>query len=208
MTETTYAVRITFSEPLLGSTPLNEELYTSFIASKAPIAMQQNGAALSELETLEEADLKGRTGFMRTEKGDPFLFDYVFKGFFKESWQACKLRPDALSVGLKAGKSRIDALLFVEPRHVLLHLPTGGVESVNERPLRAETARGPRVALAASEQLPAGTWCDVRFVVLAPNVVGEALLREWLEYGRWRGMGGWRNGSFGRFTFNLKGYTR
>ena len=128
------------------------------------------------------------------------------KGFLKESWQANRQRPGALSIALKAGKSKIDDLLFIQPRHVILRLPPGGVEGVLERPLRAETARGPRVALAASEMLPAGTWCDVRITVLAPQIITEPLLHEWLDYGRWLGMGQWRSGSYGRFKYTLKPY--
>lgn len=206
MNEVTYSTRITFTEPLLGSTPLDEEVYSTYIASKAPAALQLNGTALSEVELLEEADIKGRTGFLRDENHRPMLLDYVFKGFLKESWQANRQRPGALSVALKAGKSKIDDLLFIEPRHIILRLPINGVESVLERPLRAETARGPRVALAASEMLPAGTWCDVKIVVLAPQIISEELLREWLDYGRWLGLGQWRSGSYGRFGHNLKAW--
>lgn len=206
MNEATYAARITFTEPLLGSTPLDEEVYSTYIASKAPAGMLMNGTAQSELELLEEADIKGRTGFLRDENKRPLLLDYVYKGFLKESWQANRQRPGALSVALKAGKSKIDDLLFIEPRHVVLRLPPGGVESVCERPLRAETARGPRVALAASEMLPIGTWCDVKITVLAPQIITEELLREWLDYGRWLGLGQWRSGSYGRFRHNLKPY--
>lgn len=208
MAPTIYAARITYSEPLLGSAPLNAEVYTDYIASKAPPPLHANGTAAAEVETIEEIDIKGRTGFHRGERGEPLLLDYHWKGFLKEAWQSMRQIAGSESAALKAGKSRIDQLVFVEPRYIVLHLPAGGREETLERPLRAETAKGPRVALAASDMLPAGTWCDVRIVLLAPNVVGEALLREWLEYGRWRGMGGWRNGSFGRFTFNLKGYTR
>lgn len=166
-----------------------------------------NEVTYSELELLEDADIKGRTGFLRDENQRPLLLDYVFKGFYKEAWQACRQRPGALSVAMKAGKSKIDDLLFIEPRHVVLRLPPGGVEGVLERPLRAETARGPRVALAASEMLPAGTWCDIKITVLAPQILTEALLREWLDYGRWLGLGQWRSGSYGRIKYTLKPYT-
>jgi hypothetical protein len=205
MHEKQYAARITFTEAILGSAPLDEEVYTTYIASKAPAGL--NGTAQSELELMEEADIKGRTGFLRTEAGQPLLMNYTYKGFMKEAWQACRQIPGSHSAALKNGKSKINTLIFVEPRHIILRLPTGGVESINERPLRAETARGPRVALAASEMLPKGTWCDVRFVVLAPQVITEDLLREWLDYGRFLGMGQWRGGAFGTFSHNLKVHT-
>ena len=206
MNEATYAARLTFTDDLLGSTPLDEEVYSTYIASKAPASMQVNGTAQTELELLEEADIKGRTGFLRDDQRRPLLMNYVFKGFLKEAWQACRQRPGALSVSMKAGKSKIDDLLFIQPRHVILRMPPGGVESINERPLRAETARGPRVALAASEQLPIGTWCDVKIIVLAPQIITRELLSEWLDYGEGLGIGQWRSGQYGTFRYTLKPY--
>lgn len=78
MNDITYAARITMTEPLLGSAPLDEEVYSTYISSKAPPALQANGVALSEAELIEEADIKGRTGFLRDENGRPLLLDYVF----------------------------------------------------------------------------------------------------------------------------------
>lgn len=203
MRDQIWVARITFTDDLLGSVPLDEEVYSTYIASKAPAGTDTQ----TELELLEEADIKGRTGFMRDAEHRPLLMNYVIKGFLKESWQANRQRPGSVSAGLKAGKSKIDDLLFITPRYLTLRLPPGGVETVKERPLRAETARGPRVALAASEQLPIGTWFDVRMTVLAPQIITEELLREWLSYGEWLGIGQWRSGSYGTFTYNLKPYT-
>ena len=77
MNDTYYAVRITFTDFLLGSTPLDEEVYSTYIQSKAP-SNGLNGTALSELEVMEEADIKGRTGFLRDEQKRPVLMNYVF----------------------------------------------------------------------------------------------------------------------------------
>jgi hypothetical protein len=76
MHEKQYAARITFTEAILGSAPLDEEVYTTYIASKAPAGL--NGTAQSELELMEEADIKGRTGFLRDENKRPLLMNYVF----------------------------------------------------------------------------------------------------------------------------------
>ncbi len=210
METTQYAIRITMLQEMLGSVPLDAEIYSTYIASKAPVAAQVNGNAAAEVDTIEahEAlDMKGRTGFHRNQRGEPMILDYVVKGFLKEAWQNMRLVPGSESAKLKAGKSRIDGLVFVEPRYIVLHLPTGGVESINERPLRAETPRGPRVALAASEQLPIGTWFDVRLTVLAPHIITETLLKELFAYGQYSGMGQWRSGGMGKFsTGPLKPY--
>lgn len=204
----TYSIRITLIRELLGSVPLDAEIYSTYIASKAPAAAQANGTALAELDTLEahEAlDIKGRTGFHRDEQGRPLILDYVCKGFLKEAWQAMRQVPGSEAGKLKAGKSKIDGLLFVEPRHIILNVPGGrAAESINERPLRAETPRGPRVALAASEQLPIGTWCDIKLLVLAPNVITDELIRELFGYGQFMGLGQWRSGGQGKFNANIK----
>ena len=204
-----YAVRITITEPLLGSVPLDAEIYSTYIASKAP-AGNLNGNVDAEVLTLdahEALDIKGRTGFHRDEQGRPLIMNYVIKGYLKEAWQAMRQVPGSEAAKLKAGKSKIDALLFVQPRYIVLNVPGGrSAESVNERPLRAETPRGPRVALAASEELPKGTWCDVRLSILAPNVITDELLRELFDYGQFLGLGQWRSGGQGCFDCNVKAY--
>ena len=210
MNPTLYAIRLTTISELLGSVPLDAEIYSTYIASKAPAMLLANGDAAAEVETLsdyEALDLKGRTGFHRDAQGRPLLLDYVVKGFLKESWQAMRQVPGSEAAKLKAGKSKIDGLVFIEPRHIVLHVPGSMKERINERPLRAETPRGPRVALAASEELPIGTWCDVRLTVLAPQVITKELLEELFAYGRWLGLGQWRSGGHGKFTVGpLKPY--
>ena len=68
-----------------------------------------------------------------------------------------------------------------------------------QRPLRAQTAQGERVALAHSETVPAGT--VVEFEILAFTDEMEALARECLDYGEFRGIGQWRNSGKGRFEW-------
>jgi len=207
----TYSIRITMTTELLGSVPLDAEIYSTYIASKAPAIAILNGSAAAEIDTLEAhdaLDMKGRTGFHRDEQGRPLILDYVVKGYLKEAWQAMRQVPGSEAGKLKAGKSKIDGLLFVEPRYIVLNVPGGrAAESINERPLRADTPRGPRVALAASEQLPIGTWCDIRLTVLAPNMLDDELLKELFGYGRFLGLGQWRSGGLGRFSANVKPHT-
>ena len=105
------------------------------------------------------------------------------------------------SAALKAYKSVIDGMLFPAPRQVVLNLPAETDIAILSRPLRAETAQGPRVAIATSEQAPAGTTCT--FTVNSLGVITEALLREWFEYGALRGLGGWRSASWGRFEYSM-----
>jgi hypothetical protein len=70
-----------------------------------------------------------------------------------------------------------------------------------ERPLRAQTAQGERVALASSETVPAG--CTLEFTVIALREDLLDYVEEWLDYGGLRGFGQWRNSGKGCFTWEL-----
>lgn len=82
-------------------------------------------------------------------------------------------------------------------RDILIH--TNKPVGVLQRPLRASTAQGERVALASSEMIEAGAWCEFDIVML--NDEDEALVREWLDYGSLNGLGCWRNASHGAFIW-------
>ena len=68
-----------------------------------------------------------------------------------------------------------------------------------QRPLRASTAQGERIALASSETVPAGAECEFTIVCLVDNDID--LVKEWLEYGQFHGMLQWRNSGKGRFVW-------
>ena len=63
--------------------------------------------------------------------------------------------------------------------------------------------QGERVTLAKSEMLPAGTTMIFEVETLSDDAVPLELLREWLDYGSKRGIGQWRNSSYGRFEYEL-----
>ena len=132
-----YKLRVTFTEALLGSVPLNAEVYTDYIATKAAKVGNANGTVATEVMTIESADVKGRTGFHRDEAGNPLLMNYVVKGFAKEACGANRQIPGSKSAALKAYKSKIDALVFVEPRYIKLNVTNPQAVGVLERPLRA-----------------------------------------------------------------------
>jgi len=98
---------------------------------------------------------------------------------------------------LKAYKKLIAGLVFVEPRQIVLEL--SGDLGWTERPLRGQTPHGERIALARSETAPVGSKIKIEIILLAPNL--EPYVKTWLDYGKLRGIGQWRNASFGRFTW-------
>lgn len=188
-----FTLKVTAIEPLLGTQP-QKDVATEFIQDKA----REAGLDVAdEQETLPEMLEKGTTVFHRLN-GTPIYYDYHIKGFLKEAGKTFNGKIN----GVKNLRNKIDSLVFIRPRRIELHLPEGGESSYIERPLRAETMQGPRVTLARSECLPEGTWFECEVEVLEGQI-DEALLRELLEYGRYKGLGQWRNGGYGRFEYEL-----
>ena len=87
----------------------------------------------------------------------------------------------------------------MDERRIPLTLPEGGEIGICERPLRAQTMQGERVALAKSESVPAGTTFAITVTMLNPDL--EDVVREWLDYGALRGIGQWRNSGMGRIKW-------
>ena len=185
-------VRLTFTEEVLGTLPSDPDIHRTFIATKAPDAstIEDEVAAVGVDETVE----KGTTIFAKTEDGEPFLYDYQIKGFFKEACSCMKKVKGSLSEKIKAFKKEIDGLIFVEPRAIPIDMH-GGEMGDCQRPLRASTAQGERVTLAHSETVPAGSTVDFTIKCLVDS--DADLVKEWLEYGQYKGIGQWRNSSKG-----------
>ena len=113
----TIKVKLTFIEPLLGTSPANEDVYRDFIGSKAPDASTvEDEIASIGAEAVGE---KGMTVFPRTEDGAPFLYDYQIKGFFKDTCGGLRKVSGSASSKIKAYKKEIDKLVFPEPRRRL-----------------------------------------------------------------------------------------
>jgi hypothetical protein len=204
----TLNIRITFTEEILGTLPSQQDIHREYIASKSPDAMtiEDEVAAIGVDEVVE----KGTTVFPRNKNGIPFLYDYQIKGFFKgacgmlnrvggKDANGKKLKTANESAKITAFKKVIDGLIFVFPREIPLIVPDGLSIGDCQRPLRAQTAQGERVALANSETCPAGTTIEFSVKLLSDEY--EAAVREWLDYGAFSGVGQWRNSGKGRFVW-------
>lgn len=200
-------VKITFLEPVLGTWPSNQNVARDFIASKSPDAatIEDEVAALGADAVAD----KGMTVFPRNENGEPVLYDYQIKGFFKDSCgmlarvggktETGKKRAVNESGKLSAYKKVIDGLIFPQPR--MIPIKVNGEIGDCQRPLRAQTAQGERVSLANSEEIPAGSTCEFEILLMDESLENAVL--EWLDYGVLRGIGQWRNSGKGRFTFDI-----
>lgn len=191
----TIKVKATFLEELLGTASNNPDIHSEYIASKAPDATsaEEEVAAINVEEEIE----KSMTVFPRDPNGAPILFDYQIKGFFKDAAGVLRRVPGTKSSKIKAYKKEIDGLIFVEERRIPLVLsgPIGDCQ----RPLRAQTLQGERVALASSETAPAGTVLEFTITCMIDGDMDA--VKEWLTYGRRHGLGQWRNGGKGAFRW-------
>lgn len=196
-------VRVTLTEEMLGMSA-SPEIHEQYIASKAPDA----ASTAEEVEALgvEEVVENKRTIFPR-ENNVPILWDYQIKGAFKDSCGMLRRVAGTHSAKLTSFKKVIDGMIFVGPRKIPLNIGEGKTGNC-QRPLRADTAQGPRVALADSETVPVGTTFEFEVTLMEPpkkkgKPTLEELLIEWLDYGIYRGFGQWRNSGKGKFTYEI-----
>lgn len=185
---------------MLGTCSNNKEIYTEFIASKAPGGVTRT----DELEMITEDEYIEKTTTVYPKKdGVPYIFDYQIKGFLKDACSALRRMKGEErakeSLKLTAYKKVIDGCIFVYPRMIKINSP--GEITLKQRPLRGQTAQGERISIACSEQLPEG--CTMTFSIECPDIY-EAFVRECLEYGRYKGFLQWRNAGFGRFEYSIE----
>ncbi len=194
MKTTTYKLRIILTNPLLGSQP-TRDVVSEYIAKK-------NGFELTETESEMLPDVleKGTTVFHRNRDGQPCLMSYQVLGFFKASAQ---VQNGKVVGGVKNLRSKVGNQVFISPNILPIQMPASGEMDYCERPLRAQTAMGERVALARSEMIPAGAVIECGVEVLDGEIT-EAVLIDLLDYGFYRGLGQWRNsGTYGTFRYEL-----
>ena len=196
-----YSVTLRLTQKWLGTVPTQSSIWTEHIATKQSKGMKKDGLSEEEIEqrladTLEGVqeidELKsGLTSFLKDEQGY-YVEGYVLKGYFKNAARQLKQWG-----ALKQLQSKVTNYLFIAQRKVYVATPDAQLLLV-ERPIRCETAQGPRTAIARSEAVPEGT--EVSFTVqLLHGVIPLTLLRELLDYGQYQGVGQWRTGNCGTF---------
>ena len=203
-------VRLKFTDTILGTKPADPEIHSRFVASKAPDAKTIEQELAAHEASVQDVEERTKTIFHKMEDGTPYLEMYQIKGFFKSTCKALQQVP-----GTKSGKknskgtfyefssykSKIDTQIFVSPDRIALWMPIDLDLTATDcqRPLRASTPQGERVALAHSEEAPAGT--TIEFTVKCLVDWHMDLVREWLDYGELSGLGQWRNAGHGRFVW-------
>lgn len=193
------SVTITLTEPMLGTVPKNPEIYKQFIESKKPAAKEDD-----ESETVPEG-IPNETGFHSDEHG-VFIYDYLFKGFMKAALKTLKKMSDSDASAIAHNMRIMNEYINVTPRRLYLHLPEN--ESVSElhRPLRAQTALGERVTLVNSDIVPVGTTLKLQIKFFEVDGMDIHVIKDILDYGAIKGLGQWRNASYGRFSYFMETY--
>lgn len=193
----TLKVKVTFDEEVLGTSAANPDIHREYIASNGPNALTIE----EEVEAIgtEEVFEKSMTIFPKLKDGTPIAWDYQWKGFLKDAFGSLRKIPGTECGKIKAFKKEIDGLIFVAPRMIPFNM--NGEIGVCQRPLRASTAQGERVALASSETVPAGSEMIFEIKCLLDTHVKAVI--EALEYGALRGFGQWRNSGKGRFHYEI-----
>ena len=197
---TTRKYRFKFIEDLLGTIPKNTELFSKFVLSKYPDPDDKDDLDLASEKDMQKQEEKstsildgtGQTGF-HTDPDGIYLLDYHIKGFLKESGNILK---EILKI--KALRSKIDNFVFVKPRYIWLAEKPDGVL---ERSIRVNTARGPRVGLTKSDFVRRDTEIDIEIVLLDHKEIKWSVIEQLLDYGQLKGIGQWRNGSWGSFIW-------
>lgn len=190
---THYRVTVRFTEPVLGAVPKDPHVFETYITKKDAEGKPVQPQSDEEVETvpiIDPNERPGYTGFMTDDEGI-FVYNYTWLGFMRERGNTLKE-----IFGVKALRSKLEQTVFVLPRRIRPSQPVG---DTLERPLRAMTAQGPRVTLAKSDTLPAGTIMTFRLRVLPHKEITEAMLRTIFEMGETWGFGQWRNGGWGTF---------
>lgn len=192
-----YHLKVKFVTEVLG-TQSTRQVATEFIAARNGFELPQD-----EAESLPDALERGMTVFHKDPKtGAPMIWDYQVMGFLRNS---AKVQNGQVSGKVKNLRSKVTDLVFVQPRYIRLVLPEGEGLDTKERPARVETQQGPRTTVLISEMAPAGTvfYCDI-VVGGEKGELTEEVLRELLDYGRFKGFLQWRNGGYGRFEYELE----
>lgn len=198
--------RLKGKTPLLGSICMDEKTYEEYLATKAKTDAERARAAddIKNVKSAEEDENPKATAFYKDEETNNIILKgYQIKGFLKEAAKALKDQ-----IGLASYVSKIDNLVFIDEVNIPLMRNGEWVEHPDgmlERPLRASTAQGPRVALATSEVVYAPWYLDITVKVLQNSKTAKSaaltmdVVKQLLDYGALKGLLQWRNGGYGSF---------
>lgn len=205
-------------EKMLGTIPTKRDIFVKFLVEKNGLDLEELKEDLdmvpgldfdSEGEPVVDGKGTGVSGFTTfySDVDGIYLFNYHVLGFLKEAGNVLKEQvPNKMTkdgkpvVGIKNLKSKIDQYVFVEPRQIWLKEKPDGAY---QRPLKAMTMRGPRVSLACSHYVDPLSF-DIEIILVENKEISWDTIETLLDYGYFKGIGQWRNASWGSFTWEPK----
>lgn len=199
----TLKYKVIFTRDLLATAPNKADIWENFVTQNDEVNAETLQEQIARTSATEVAE-RGMTVFARDpETGKPQVMGYTIKGFLKESAKALGLVNGTKASKIAAMKlhSMIDGNIAILEEFCDLYLPENTGVDKNERPLKAETMKGPRVALTSSEQVSRGTWFEVTIECDSYELV--EIVQEAFDRGQHHGTGQWRSAGNGWFDFEL-----
>ena len=190
-----YHLKIYFEDEILATCGNNEYFATTIAQPDEADDIRRAGDEYEDIP----AEERPMTVFPRNEEGQPFIYDYLIKGFLKNAAKAFNAMGGEMK--LSSYKSKIDGGVFIEPRKLILNLPEGEELGTCCRPLRASTMQGERVTIAKSESAPIGTWIECTIKIMNPDINKKFF--DYLDYGFYNGLGQWHNSGKGKFSYEI-----
>lgn len=205
--------RLTGITPILGSTPADFESY-EFLVGKLrrenPEAAERMAADQDLMPTREDIGVDEEntdpvTGFQRERVTKEIILHQQIKGFFKNAGKVL-----GKQFGYTQYRAKVDNFMSIDPIHVKITRngqPLMNADRLFKRSLRATTAQGDRIALATSELIEAGWQVEFTVEIIKNEATDKSrpldmeMVRALLGYGKYVGLGQWRNGDYGRFTW-------
>lgn len=165
-------------------------------------------------ETFKEIEIQGVTVFFHDEaKNAPCIGDHMIYGFMKASSESlCRRTGEAKKKGeiLSSNSftcSIINQHVRCAERFITfdkdIKRDADGGPAYNQRSLRAQTAQGPRITIAKSEEMPEGAKLEFTLKVLQGSPMTQDHLETIFSYGQLTGLGQWRNAGNGMFDFTM-----
>lgn len=193
-------IRLTFTSDMLGTVPKDKEVYASYIASQEGMTDERIAEEVSTVPEPGPDEEKGWTGFHTNKDGESFIYNYMITGYMKAVTSAMRLGNDKYMNKLRAHNKRINGGTLIRPNRIYFETHGQEMPPPLERPLRAQTPQGERVALARSDVIPAGSIIMFE-LYLIKGLFEDDFVHKVFAYGNFAGgLGQWRNAGYGRFS--------
>jgi hypothetical protein len=162
-------------------------------------------------ETVGDSDEKGITCFFRNGEY-ACVGDHMIYGYMKAAAEAItRTRPLKKGVILHSAsytESIINQHVRCKERFIsydkdIMRNEDGSPDYL-VRSLRVMTAKGPRVSIAKSEQVPERAKLEFTLRVLENSPLDEEAIRTIFDYGTIVGLGQWRNAGYGTFNAEVE----